>query len=67
VDEARVRYARLRRRGGELRAHAGRSIDGDHLAAAQGQGERDTSGTTAYIEKDVLGPYLGRQDRQVGV
>src|SRR5262249_18371660 len=50
-----------------LRAHAGRGIDGDDLAAAQGYGEHNTSGTTADLEEEVLGPYVGREDRQVGV
>ena len=67
VDEARVCDARLSRRRGERRTHARRGIDGDHLTAAQGQGERDTSSTTAHVEQDVLGPRVGREDRQVGV
>jgi hypothetical protein len=67
VNEARVCDAPLSRRRGELRTHARRSIDGDDLTAAKGQGERDTSGTTAHIEKDILRTRVGREDCQVGV
>ena len=67
MNEARVRDACRCRPGGKLRAHAGRGIDDGHFAATQGQGERHTSGPTTDVEEDVLGPYIGRQDRQVGI
>ena len=62
VGDARLCCARL-----ELGEHAGRGVNVNDLAAAQGQRQTDPSGTAANVYKHVIWLHVGRDDLQVGV
>src|SRR5262249_16522005 len=66
-DSADVGDARLCRTRLKLGEHAGRGVDVDHLAAAQGQRQTDPSGAAAHVYKHVVWLHIGRDDLQVGV
>jgi hypothetical protein len=66
-DRADVSDARLCRTRLKLSKHAGRGIDVDHLAAAQGQWQTDPFSTATHVDHDIVWLYIGRHDLQVGV